>query len=454
MLTDTHNDQNIRAQDLILCDLCKTEMVQVQCDTCNMKLCNACIGKHMAADESKEKHEIVRFIFRKSIPLYPKCTSHDNGRCQMYCSQCEVPVCITCIVSDHHLGHKISDILKTLNERKEKIIKKQKELNDTILPTYQDISVDVKDTIKQLENGFLDLSTTITKYGDDWHRKIDQAVEQHQAEIGEMKTKQISTLKNHLDNIHKKISEIQIEITSSEFDFDTQDISELFSIKLNADIFKKLPQKIISYLPTFTPGSSRIQEEDFLSKFGSLSSGKSISEEHGYCIKTTQKSSEAGSFHPVKQLLDEPETISTINTKNRSHLGNVACLNNEEIWIRGNENTLKLFSINHGSLLKSFITKSRNNPFDISVIKQGHVIYTDPKEKTVNIVKNEKIDAVITLQNWKPRNICSTSSGDLLVVVTRKDIKQTKVVRYSGFEEKQTIQFDDDDKPLYSYGVA
>ncbi|XP_062596798.1 uncharacterized protein LOC134258288 [Saccostrea cucullata] len=51
-------DPHIRAQELIRCDQCKTEMVQVHCDTCNVRLCNSCIGEHMASDESKKKHEI------------------------------------------------------------------------------------------------------------------------------------------------------------------------------------------------------------------------------------------------------------------------------------------------------------------------------------------------------------------------------------------------------------
>ncbi|XP_061168997.1 uncharacterized protein LOC133178271 [Saccostrea echinata] len=69
---------------------------------------------------------------------------------------------------------------------------------------------------------------------------------------------------------------------------------------------------------------------------------------------------------------------------------------------------------------------------------------------TVNIVKNEKTEEVIRLQNWNPLTICTTSSGDLLVIMERED--ETKLVRYSGSTEKKSIQFDDKGKPLYLPG--
>ncbi|XP_062620703.1 uncharacterized protein LOC134282315 [Saccostrea cucullata] len=165
-----------------------------------------------------------------------------------------------------------------------------------------------------------------------------------------------------------------------------------------------------------------------------------------------EKLTEAGSSPPVKQLLDQPEIVTTIYTRFKDYLCNVACLSDEEIWTHGNENTMKLYSINQGSLLKSIRTKSGILAGDIAVTKSGNLVYTDNKDGTVNIVKNEKIEEVIRLQNWRPRTVCSTSSGDLLLIMSTDDDKQTKVVCYSGSTEKQTIQFDDKGNPLYSTG--
>jgi hypothetical protein len=86
------------------------------------------------------------------------------------------------------------------------------------------------------------------------------------------------------------------------------------------------------------------------------------------------------------------------------------------------------------------------------VTRDGHLVYTDDN-KTVNVVKNKETQTLIRLQGWTLLNISSTSSGDLLIIMINDDAKQSKVVRYSGSTETQTIQFDDEGRPLYASGA-
>ncbi|XP_062575485.1 uncharacterized protein LOC134237396 [Saccostrea cucullata] len=440
-------DPRTSAQDVMRCDLCETAVVQMHCDTCLVNLCKACVGEHFSADLSKP-HAIVDFNDRKSTPLYPGCKFHNKQQCTMYCNQCGISVCTKCLASDQHLGHKLSEILQVVDEKKEKILKEQTELNEIIYPTYQDIASDVQNRMSQLEKEYGDLSTAITKHGEDWHREIDKLVQKLKAEVDEMKNTQLQTLQKHLDEINKTMSDIKDEIHSIDLTEDSNNISKLFSITINVERYRNLPQKILPSLPKFVPG--RINEE--LGKiFGTLSPSTLTLDKHGYSMKTIQKSPEAGSSPPVKQLLDEPETVTTIDI-GYVYLYNVTCLSDEEIWTSGDGKTMKLYSINQGSLLKSITTKSGNSPYDIAVTKIGDLVYIDNSDRTLNIVKNAKIEEVIRLQNWKPQGVCSTSSGDLLVIMYSNDNIQTKVVRYSGSTEKQTIQFDDQGKPLYSSG--
>ncbi|XP_062599506.1 tripartite motif-containing protein 55-like [Saccostrea cucullata] len=438
-------DPRTSAQDVMRCDLCETAVVQMHCDTCLVNLCKACVGEHISTDESKD-HKVVKFQSRKSTPLYPGCTSHTKQQCTMYCNQCDIPVCTKCIASGQHLGHELSEIIQIAEEKKDKIIKEVIELRETIYPTYQDIASDVQNRMSQLEKEYGDLSTAITKHGEDWHREIDKFVKKLKAEVDEMKNTQLQTLQKHLDEINKTMSDIKDEIDSTDIATGTNDLSKLFSVPHSLiNTYRNLPQKLEPILPKFIPG--KIQE---LSKlFGVLSSSSLISDKHGYRMKTTQKSPEAGSSPPVKQLLDEPETVTTIAIGYGQPL-NVACLSDEEILTSGHNNTMKLFSINQGSLLKSITIELGKHPSDITVTKSGDLVYTDPYDRTVNIVKNEKIEEVIRLQNWIPHGVCSTSSGDLLVIMVSNDNKQTKIVRYSGSTEKQTIQFNDQGRPLYS----
>ncbi|XP_062621773.1 E3 ubiquitin-protein ligase TRIM71-like [Saccostrea cucullata] len=437
------------AQDVVRCDLCETAVVQMHCDTCLVNLCKACVGEHFSADLSKP-HKIVDFKDRKSTPLYPGCKTHDKERCKMYCDQCDIPVCHKCISSGQHLGHKVSEILKVVDGKRNKFMKEQTELNETIYPTYQDIASDVQNRMIQFEKNYYkygDLSTAITKHGEDWHREIDKLVNKLKAEVDVMKNTQLQTLQKHLDEINKTMSDIKDEINSMETAIDTNELSKLFSVMSNVHTYRNLPDKILAPLPKFIPG--KMKGEELSKLFGALSSSSLTSDKHGYSMKTTQKSPEAGSSPPVKQLLDEPETVTTIDTGYKQFY-NMACLNDEEIWTSGGDNTMKLYSINQGSLLKSIKTKSGYISSNIAVTKSGDLVYTDYFYRTVNIVKNEKIEELIRLQNWIPKGVCSTSSGDLLVIMVSDDCKQTKVVCYSGSTEKQTIQFDDKRKPLYS----
>lgn len=125
----------------------------------------------------------------------------------------------------------------------------------------------------------------------------------------------------------------------------------------------------------------------------------------------------------------------------------VVCLDDEKILTT--DKHLKIFNL-QGKLLQSIQSKSGGIPSDIAVTSSGDIVYTDRSDRTVNIVKDTKIQTVIKLQGWQPFNICCTSSGDLLVSMVCDEYKQTKIVRYFGSTEKQSIQFNDEGQPLFS----
>ncbi|XP_062574668.1 uncharacterized protein LOC134236503 [Saccostrea cucullata] len=405
----------------------------------------ACVGEHLS--DSSKRHKVVPYKHRKSTPNvnYPKCPNHTQKHCEVYCEKCDIPVCSTCISSDKHNAHKLTDILKNPSFIKEILNNDLTELEKVIYPTYEEIVSDLKSEKPNLEKHYEKLTTAVTKQGEDWHREINIIVNKQKSEIDEMKTKHLAALNKQEKEIKQIISEVKQCIVDLKKILDPNDISIASTyVSKNAE-FRSLPPKINVSLPRFSP--HQINTEQLHQTFGSLSPLSITTEEHGYTMKTP----EAVSCPPVKSLLAEQELITTIYTG--YNLYSVTCLSDEEIWTLGYDKIMKLYNLK-GKLLKSIQTKSGKIPRDIAVTRSGDLVYTDCDTRTVNIVKSDQIQEVIRLQGWKPYNICSTSSGDLLVTMISDDYEQSKVkiVRYSGSTEKQTIQFDSEGKPLYSYG--
>nr|XP_034304793.1 uncharacterized protein LOC109619273 [Crassostrea gigas]XP_034304794.1 uncharacterized protein LOC109619273 [Crassostrea gigas] len=427
------------AQDVLRCRLCETPGPPMYCDICHIHLCKACVGEHLS-DLSKE-HKVLPFEKRGSTP---KCPKHSSNISVLYCEQCDIPICTTCASSKEHYSHKFIEISKNIDSRKEIIQKDLQELEKCIYPKYQEIASIIPVQKSALNENSQKLTTEIDKHGEDLHREINTIIRNMKSNVEETDTKHLAVLDKQEDEIKHTISEITQTITELKTLLDSNDVSRVSAYKSRNDEFRRLPPKLTVSLPSFTP--QKINKEQLYQQFGSLSASSIKTEEHGY----TMESPGAESSPADRPLIDEPRIITQIYTE-CSVLHSVSCLSDEEMWMCGIDNIMGLYNLS-GELVKSVKTKSGNGPWDIAVTRSGDLVYTDYHDRTVNIVKNTQIQTVIRLQGWKPRGVCSTSSGDLLVVMVSDDDKQTKVVCYSGSTEKQSIQYDDKGQPLYSSG--
>ena len=152
----------------------------------------------------------------------------------------------------------------------------------------------------------------------------------------------------------------------------------------------------------------------------------------------------AMSCSPARQFIDDPRILTEINTEyGKWSLCFVSCLRDNELWTGGfNVKILRLYNL-QGELLRSVQTKSGVWPHDIAVTRGEGLVYADRGDSSINLVSGTQIHVLIRLREWRPLYLCSTSIGNLLVFMISDDEKQTKVVRYSGSSEKQTIQLDD-----------
>ena len=202
--------------------------------------------------------------------------------------------------------------------------------------------------------------------------------------------------------------------------------------KYNSKIeqFRRVPLQPQVSLTTFTP--QEINQEQIYQQIGFLSLTKSSS--------------------LSKTLMNKPQILTDIQTEyGGCSLRSVSCLSENKFWTSCEDEIIRLHNLK-GELLKSVQTSSHNRPRDIAVTASGALVYTDYFERTINMVNDGQKQVTIRLTGWRPRALCSTLCGDLLVVTDSVDDTQAKVVRYSGSKERQSIQYDGNAKSLYTSG--
>nr|XP_034328409.1 E3 ubiquitin-protein ligase TRIM71-like [Crassostrea gigas] len=428
------------AQDVVRCTLCQDSVAPMYCEVCHIHLCKDCVENHLF--DSSKVHKVVSLKQYSSTLSYPICRKHPTKQCELHCEQCDIPICVQCI-SGEHLGHKPADISKIFENKKAVLQRELQELEKSIYPKYKEIASNIPVQKADLGNNSRKLTTAIDKQGEVWHREIDTIITNLKSNVEEMESKHLVILNKQEDEITHTISEITQTIAVLKKLQNSKDVCLVSEYKSKNAEFRRLPPKLKVSLPKFRP--QEIYTDQLIKQFGSLSALCFTTEEQDYSMPPQG----AESSPPDRSLMNEPRVITAIDT-GYGHLYGVAYLSDTEIWTRGGENKMKLFNLS-GELVESIQTKSGGWPQDIAVTRSGDLIYTDTNDRTVNIVKNTQIQTVIKLQRWRPHGVCSTSSGDLLVAMVSDD-KQTKVVRYSGSTEKQSIQFNDKGQPLYLSG--
>eukprot|EP00105_Crassostrea_gigas_P007125 XP_011421272.1 PREDICTED: uncharacterized protein LOC105323897 [Crassostrea gigas] len=433
-------DPRSSAQDVHRCDLCETAIVHSYCDFCHVNLCKLCIADHIS--DGYDKHKIVPFQERRSTLIYPKSATHSHKNCDLQCKNCnDIFVCSSCAASETHKGHIFVEVSEVYTTKKNAIADEANKLENLISPTYEEIALDLENQLANLDGGYEKLTTTMSKQGEQWHREIDIVVNKMKTEISEIKVKHRDILQKHLDEIKQIQALIKQTLLAVEELKKSTKVSPTIEYSSKIREFSKLPPKVKVTLPIFIP--KPLGHEKLYSLFGQITPLSTATEENVLSLNQPNTS--------VKTLLDEPELVATIQT-GYQNVTSVTYLNEDCVWTSGLTKDIKCFNMK-GELLHTVSNKSEKWPNDIAVDSDGNLLFSDWTSRTVNKVKNGQIEELIRLRGWGPSKLCVTSNGDLLVTLISGNDYQSKVVRYSGSTAKQTIQFDDEGKPLYSGNI-
>ncbi|XP_056001160.1 tripartite motif-containing protein 45-like isoform X1 [Ostrea edulis] len=184
------------AQEVITCDLC-VKPTQQFCNSCQVSLCVECVNKHV--DKLKyQPHDIVPFKDRKVA--FPECEFHSNQRCEAHCQQCDVPVCLKCILGPHN-GHKYRDMSDIFHDKKKKLEKDTKEIESTIIPQYKKKNEKTENKISIIKGEFDELDKEKEKHRKFWHQEVDTIFNKLGSLMKSIKENLLAVLNSHQSKI-------------------------------------------------------------------------------------------------------------------------------------------------------------------------------------------------------------------------------------------------------------
>lgn len=412
---------SVQSQDAVFCQLCPNP-VEHHCNLCHVDLCSSCISIHMA-DRTK-RHEVVEFINRREGHILPECTSHDKNRCEMFCKDCNEPMCVLCVTSNHR-RHDITDIKEIIDEFKQRIIADMAELETTIAPKYRNRatcvpSAEFDEVISAIQDQEDEICHVVRDIGSEMRDEVKKQKQKSEQKNTEIQSSAVETEKE-VDKIIKNCKRvINSRNATSIIGYDSRNAEF-------RDGFKETKYPCPQYL------CGVIKKDQILDMFGGLQIQKNNESDEQSCTLTT---------------VETPVVLNIMKSPygGNSLLWRITC-DGDKIWVSGNNGTIFQLDRN-GSVLKTI--NLTENVIGLSLNVQQELVFIKGWADTkVWKHKNNSEVAILELSNWRPRGLCHTVDGNLLISMRSLDSKRSRVVRYSGSIVIQEIENDKQGDPLF-----
>ncbi|XP_048740732.2 protein lin-41-like [Ostrea edulis] len=422
------------AQHVITCDLCDNPTQQF-CNNCQLSLCVDCVSKHVDAHK-RLAHDIVSFTNRKIQLVYAECKLHPDQRCEAHCRQCDVPVCMKCVLGPHK-GHDAVEVSKVIDSRKKELRKDNDEIKTVLIPKYTKCEADMKSKITKANARYGFLENEIEKKRNLWHQEVNVIFDTMGSRLQSTKENHIDTLTTRHASLRDVILQLETQLEENKKILKSIKTSEINNHKSNLKEYRDIVIETDVDIPSLK--ASAVQGQEFSVELGEFKATLMQTSKHAETDKVSPS--------PVKDLFDNARLISSISHKIKA-LRSMSCVGTDEVWVMGEKYVPTRIDM-RGAVQKTCSAKCSKN--DITVNKEGDLIYSDSERGIVNIFRNGKIETLVVLQGWTPEGICCTRSGDILVSMSL-DQSRSKIVRFKGQTITQEIDKDKDGKEIFKGG--
>ncbi|XP_062604662.1 uncharacterized protein LOC134266439 [Saccostrea cucullata] len=426
------------AQDVITCDLCDKPTHQF-CNNCNVTVCVDCIDKHIESLKS-QIHDIVPYKERKKRLVFSACASHANQKGLRHCQQCDIPICFNCAIGPHS-GHTIKDMRDIVQQIKEEI-NRETQLIAFLTSRIESNGAKIDQKISDMTEKFEEMEKKGENLRRIWNEEVDTIFNVLQSTIRTTKEKGIEALRSHQSMLQNSGTKLTLITQRNKEILESNKVSDAtgYKQKVKKIVFPmEFDVKIPSLKFKACPGSELNIELGEYKATLTQTSISTLTEENSILI--------------ARKSLDK--VVASISSGIKP-LGPIICIGTHEAWARGQDKFIRRIDL-RGSLKSRIATQCKLYPNDISVTKQGELIYSDYDSRTVNIVTKGKIETLITLpRGWYPGGLCFSRSGGILISMGNLDKSHNKIVRYLGGAAAKEIDKDEHNQHYFksgNYGV-
>ncbi|XP_078340253.1 uncharacterized protein LOC144627341 isoform X1 [Crassostrea virginica] len=225
------------ALELVRChhDGCESP-AHLYCTTCQENLCPGCAGLHLMK-KSKRGHNVVEYQSKGACRAHVYCATHDHMVCELYCVQCEIPVCPNCLIDKLHKGHDYRKIATVLDAKKSCIQKEKDGIENHIQRLHEKMEV-VDTKMKETEEKYTSLLKEIENREKELFEALKTVAAQRRQTIDDMKASDKSKIQAERNKLYLQISEAKKELELLQ----NQNPDQMLSFESRISEFQVVPE--------------------------------------------------------------------------------------------------------------------------------------------------------------------------------------------------------------------
>ncbi|XP_062587759.1 uncharacterized protein LOC134249421 isoform X1 [Saccostrea cucullata] len=467
------------------------------CNSCHQQLCKPCRDQHLKIPENKN-HEVVLYQQRRHQLPVMKCKIHPTKEIDIYCKDCNIPLCSKCSTMQEHQRHCFVDLETIYTDKFELCKKELSKIHNYFVPTSHDLQREVREDATEVKQIMDSIRTSMKAEAESLKNMVDTVLSENMEELNQIEQSLLEKLKSqektfddYIAYLSDLVKEFQSYLSSTELTNFTTKLPENLKIK-------SIPETTKPVTPEFS--SAQYNKNDVAKLLGKVfksdrkaelrrvkpmeiptiaTSIKSTSEQtkQDKHVKSDKKQTMSlsatkvrkfrvpgvdNAFHTkqdkdVKSDKKQTMSLSASVTKVREfkvpgvdHVYHVSLDQSDRLWISDYWGNLVQTDL-QGNVIQKIKTSGRDQGYH-TVTQDRNLIFTDQDKKVINrITQDDNITEFIKTGDWTPFSVHSSHiNGDLLVGM-RKD-REGKVTRYNKTgKELQNIQSNNKGQGLYRY---